>query len=392
MRSFLIALVSFGLGVAVHNWWSDAPGSTTRNDDTRRAEQEESAELAKARAEATKLRGELETLRGETKSEKEEAPAAPDADEPMEGSGEAKAARGPRFIDAKHAEVLRKASWKPAGDALNELMPLLQEANEVAHGRKKMRNELWGDIMKSIGPIINVAVQLETNGVSWSHPVVQLNLLDATLASAGKPLADEQVEAIDPVGQQFIAADARREEEYGATVPAVRKRLDKSLLQGELYAAVEPFLTTEQRAVLWPEGVRGIAALDVFSAASVWDEHLQHMPHAGRVSLRESVTKGLGDHMGLAKESRTMLLQVVTEWEQRYNDAFLLQRPSKPVIGDVKMNPTERVLSAAKAQVKLFESILMRVPLSTEQKKKLVDLDLVYVPLYMAPASPTDEE
>ncbi|MHC4410339.1 MAG: hypothetical protein ACYS0F_15225 [Planctomycetota bacterium] len=393
MRIFLIALVSFGLGVLAHRWWSDASKSGVRTDTPRRDSGSETAELAAARAETTKLRGELKRLQTSERAAETVATAASrPADTPFEAGGEPTKARGPRFTDPKSEQTIRKVSWKPAGDALNKLMPLLTEANEVAYGRKPMRNELWGEIMASIGPIITVAIQLETNGVSWSHPTVQLNLLDATLSSAGKPLVEQQVEPIQALGLQYVDADTRRKEAYGATVTAVRKRLDKSKLQGQLFAAVEPILTAEQKAVLWPAGVRGIVALDVFSAASLWDEHLEHMAHAGRESLRHSVSNGLAKHMVLREELGPQLLQVVTEWEQGFADKFLLASPDKVVLGDVKMNRTARVLATAEAQARLFASILTRLPLNAVEKQKLIDLDMVYVPIYMASAPSTGGE
>ncbi|MHC4849352.1 MAG: hypothetical protein ACYTEG_12975 [Planctomycetota bacterium] len=393
MRTFLIALVSFGVGILAHRWWSDAPESGVRTDAPRQQSDSETAELAAARAETTRLRGELKRLRTSARvAESNAAAASRPADAPFEAGGEPAKARGPRFTDPKSDPTIRKVSWKPAGDALTKLMPLLSEANEVAYGRKPMRNELWGEIMASIGPIITVAIELETNGVSWSHPTVQLNLLDATLSSASKPLVEQQVAPIQAIGLQSVDADARRKESYGANVTAVRKRLDKSNSQGQLFAAVEPILTAEQKAVLWPAGVRGIVALDVFSAASVWDEHLEHLAHTGRESLRQSVSNGLAKHMGLRAELGPQLLQVVTEWEQRFADEFLLARSTKVVIGDVKMNGTARVLATAEAQARLLAAILTRLPLNAVEKQKLIDLDMVYVPLYMSPASATGSE
>ena len=102
MRTFLIALLSFGLGIAAHHWWVDAPDSGVRSGERRHDSDRESAELAAARAEATKLRGELKEIK-EARSAGSGSGTAGDGDSDRPRvSGKSKpqtTANGPRFTD-----------------------------------------------------------------------------------------------------------------------------------------------------------------------------------------------------------------------------------------------------------------------------------------------------
>jgi len=371
-----VALLSFAAGVLVTRWWSgdDAVRRTTRHEQGAHADSEA---LVEARAEIERLRADRAPAEppegddpGETHPSRGEGATDP------ESSGDAR-----RFEDALTREKIGTLEWRAAGAAMQRLMPLLAEANEVAYERAALRPELWGEILESAGPVISIAVRVETAGVSWSYPTVQLNLLAATLASANEPLTEAQFDGLDSIGRAFVEADARRREAYRDEVSALRKRVDKSRLLGDLFAAAEPLLTNAQRAVLWPTGVRGVIGLDLFSAASGWDEHVRHLPHAGRESLRKAVTDGLMAHLALPPEQRGLVEHWATEWAAAFPDAYLLAKPGKPERANVDMTATARVLAAAEAQVRLYDSLMAHVPMSASARKKLLDLDIAFVPI-----------
>jgi hypothetical protein len=383
MRLFVAVLLSFGAGVLVTRWWlDDAPSRRTaeRHEEDREAL---AYELERTRAELAQLKAAHANAPGlGAPGEAGESEGEVLAEGDSRSGNEGGSLRTRRFVDPATRDALMGVDWRPAGTAMRDLMPLLSEAHEVAHGKKKLRPELWGEILEAAGPVISVAVRVETSGVSWSYPTVQLNLMAATLASAGEPVTEAQFAALESIGRAFVEADERRRSAYGEEVCALRKRVDKSRQVGDLYAGAEPILNHEQRAVLWPAGVRGIVGLDLFSAASGWDEHVKHLPHKGRESLRKSATDGLMAHLALPAEQRGLVEHWVAEWESAFPDSYLLRKPSEQERVNVDMSRTERVLIAAEAQARLYESLMAHVPMSASAKKKIREVDVAFVPLW----------
>jgi hypothetical protein len=293
------------------------------------------------------------------------------------GAGKTK---GPGFVYAKSETALRNADWEATGEALALMMPLLSEFADVLHEKKELRPELWGDIMRWMGPIITEAIKLEQGGVPWSHPSVLVNLIHATLRKAGHPLTVEQEEEIYRIGLRFVEEDDRRRAAYGAGAPRLRQMIEEVHLQDRLYSAIGPLLNPEQMAVLYPPGVRGIVGLDVFAGSVVLDEKLQRIEHSDRTELRQRMGETLLADLALRPELRPALDSLVRQWEEALPEEYVFLEPDLMRVSDPKMEPAERVLFAASRQLQLYESILARMPLRDSERSEVLKHERIFVP------------
>jgi hypothetical protein len=289
--------------------------------------------------------------------------------------------RAPRFVHAGVEDGLRAADWREAGRSLARLMPLLSEAADVAHGRRPMRAALWGEILQWLGPLVTEAIRLEEAGVPWSSPSVLANLVHATLREAGQPLDAAQEDSLLAVSLRFAEEDAARRASCGAAAPRLRQLIDETRIQDRFFADVEPLLRDAQRAVLYPPGVRGVVGLDVFSGATVWDEKLERLPHAGRDALRGAAAKRHASALVLRPELQPHVEAAVAEWEHALPDSFVLGEPDPAAADDIDMESSVRVLFAAERQLALYERILAAAPLLDEERERLLAHEKVLVPM-----------
>jgi hypothetical protein len=327
--------------------------------------------LNESEARVASLQAEVEVLTRRLESREEAARRRP-----PHGEG-----RGPRFVYSETERGLRAADWKEAGEALNRLMPLLSEVVEVTHGRKELRAELWGDIWRWLGPVITQAVKLEREGVPWSHPSVLVNLIHATLRQAGRPLTEAQEEELYRIGLRFVEEDGRRRAGYGEETLRLRQMVEEVRIQDRLYAAAAAILNEEQRAVLYPPGVRGVVGLDIFSGGTVWDEQFERLPHGeDRAGLREQAVAKHRRQLGLRAELEPVLRVVVGEWEAALPEDWVLDEPDPFRRADPDLERSDRILFAATRQLKLYEALLSQAPLNEEERRRVLEHDRVYVP------------
>jgi hypothetical protein len=381
MRGHLLtAAVAFGLGVAVALLLSGDRGETrsgargVARDGARRTavpaetvrleEQLEQSEADRARLEAkvASLKRELEA-----QEQKERAPARAD-----------RRPGGPRFHYPETEVALRSLDWEGTGEAIAKLMPLLSEAAAVVHGKKEMRPELIGEITRWSGPLYTHAFKLDEKDVAWSHPAALVNLIHATLKKAGPPLGKRQEDDLYRIGLLFLEQDRQRRATYNDETPRLRKMIDEVRLQDRFYAEVETILTAEQKAALHPPGVSGIVQLDVFAGSILWEEQLDRVPHMDRRELRERAFEMHADGLKLRDEVRPALATLVKEWEAALPDTYVFAEPD--AVRKEKMEYADRVNFTAVRQAALFEALLARVPLNSDERRRVIEQGQVLVP------------
>jgi hypothetical protein len=386
MRSRLpAALLGFALGVGVTLLWArpSAPGDAPRAPGRAPAPPDHpaAAEVERLRARLQETEARNEELHARLEALGAVAPAAgPESQQAPRGVAP-RDDRAPRFVHAGVEDGLRAADWREAGRSLARLMPLLSEAADVAHGRRPMRAALWGEILQWLGPLVTEAIRLEEAGVPWSSPSVLANLVHATLREAGQPLDAEQEESLFAVSLRFAEEDAARRGSYGASTPRLRQLIDEMRIQDRFFAEVGPLLREAQRAVLYPPGVRGVVGLDVFSGATVWDEKLERLPHAGREALRAAAAKKHAAALELRPELQPHVDAAVVEWERALPDAFVLGEADPGAAANIDMEATARVAFAAERQLALYERILVAAPLLDGERERLLAHEKVLVPM-----------
>ncbi|MHC4955606.1 MAG: hypothetical protein ACYTGZ_17280 [Planctomycetota bacterium] len=381
-RLIFTALVSFGLGVAVTFLFVERPNSRSTARRGEAAGSYDAGSSAPARlAEAEEREARLqETVTGLRKQLDEYAER--EAGAAAKAKAIARATEGgPRYVYNATDATLRKVDWKSTGKAMAELMPLLSEAAAVTENKVKMRPELWGEITTSIGPVITAYVRLSEDGVDWSHPSVLVNVVHATLLHAGQPLNADQEEQLDRIGMEFVESETRRAASYGRKTPELKKLIDTSVQQEQLYVRVRTILHAAQLAALYPEGVRGVVSLDVFSGGNVWNDKIERIDHTGRESLRQAcLEKHVAEHK-LRAELVEALKPIIAEWEAGLPDEFVLAKATPAQIMDPDLTRAGRAMIAAKRQLALYEAVLARVPLNDSERKRLLGADELFVPV-----------
>ncbi len=384
MRGHLLtAATAFGLGVAVTLLVSQdgesrsgarggarggAAGGTPRPDvsaETARLEER----LERSETERTRLAAEVDRLKRTL--------AAHEARE-RTGDEVVRQPGDPRFRYPETEVALRGLDWDGTGEAVARLMPLLSEAVDVMQGKRELRPELFGEITRWSGPLYTHGSQLNEREVAWSHPSALANLIHATLSKAGHPLGKQQEDDLYRIGLLYVEQDQRRRAGYGDETLRLRRMIDAVRLQDRFYAEVEPILTTEQKAVLYPPGVRGVVQLDIFAGSLVWEQNLDRIVHKDRAELRQRVTEAHAEKLELRDEVRPVLAAVVKEWEAALPDTYVFAEPD--ALRHQKMEYAERVLFTAQRQAALLEALLARAPLGKEERRRVLEQGRVLEP------------
>jgi len=381
LRRLALPLLGFGLGLVAGLLLAPrapAPARSRAVAEPTAAERRLEAAAEALQEENRRLTKALEEARSERAPPTDPARTAPVADGPAPTPAHPR--KGPPLTFPGYEAALEAGDWIGVGSSLAKLMPLLAEAGEVAHGRKPMRAALWGEILEGLGPVITLAMEMETAGVEWTSPSVLVNLVHATLTEAGQPPDERQEDGLHALALRFLQEDERRRAGYGEATLVFRKRVELVLQCDRLYGAVDTLLTPSQRTVLWPPGVRGVVALDLFAGSGNWDEHIEQMPHSGPESLSDVAFALLARESGLRPALAPVLRPWLDDWQARLPASVVATPPAGPAAGDVKMERAEVVLAVATQQLALLEKLLAAAPLEEPERARLRALDTLYVP------------
>jgi RNA polymerase sigma-70 factor (ECF subfamily) len=343
-----------------------------------------------ARTEYDRVQGELETERRQRMAlEKKltELTAAPGA---APGEATTKEAResgghGPRFVFEGYEKALNDVDWKVAGEALNAMPPLLAEVLGALENSKPIPPVAAGEIPRHQGPLMTQARKLEAGGLPgttingvFTHPVVQVNMIYATLLQAGKPLSGAQQEQLGEVGTSFFELDKQRLAGYHARTMGLQKLIDETALKDRFYRAVDELLTVEQRAILHPPATKDYVGVDFFSSGLVWGQKARTLRFKTRQDLAEQALVKFSTLLRLDDAKRAKALTAFGAWANSMSDDYLAEAATAAT--RQRMIKTGRVRVAAHAQLQLQHALLTQVGLDEEQHKALLELSVVLVP------------
>jgi len=212
-----------------------------------------------------------------------------------------------RFLPGEFEGVLREIDWGVVGTNMNSMLPLIQRLAEALAKGERPSPDAMQEIQKHNMPLVKVAVALDgrlpgsgING-TFTHPAFMANAIASTLEAAGKPLSEEQARALDKVGQEFLAADARRLKGYDERSLELQKVVDEVAIKDGSFEAAFAILSADQRDTLSPPVTRGRIQTDLFSSALMWVEHIQYPPMTfrDREDLVQKVTTSIVDQYSI---------------------------------------------------------------------------------------------
>jgi len=324
-------------------------------------------ELAAERARAQELEGKLRaaTAKAEVGGAGGPEEAATDA------------SKGPRFLFPEYEKVLAEIDWNEVGTSTAKLAPLLAQLLDSLEKTGKVPPEMVGEIQKWNAQLVAVALKVEAAGVpgtgingSFTHPAVDVNVIQAMLHASGNPLSADQEAQLGEVGHRYSAEEADRIASYPEGTLALRKLADEAAAKDRFYAEVDGLLSAGQRDLLHPESVRGLTQLDLFSSGIMTYMEVRPLDMKDREAAVKQVTDKHLEKLGLDVATRPVVEQLVRRWADRVAEAGL-DGPRERAVGMPLLTSSERVRKAAQLQLELWDELQRRVALTDEQKKKL---------------------
>lgn len=295
-------------------------------------------------------------------------------------------AKGPRFLFPEHEKVLGEIDWGQVGTSTAKLAPLLVELIDTLEKTGDIPPTLIGEIQKWNSQLVTVALQVQAAGLpghgingSFTHPAVDVNVIHATLRAGGHALSAEQEERLGEIGRRYADEEARRAASYPEGTLELRKIAEESATKDRFYAEVDAVLNDGQRDFLHPESVRGMTQLDLFSSGIMTYMEIRPLDVKDREAAVKQVTEKHFEKLGLDPASRPVVEQLVRRWADRVAEAGL-DAPREKNVKMPLLTRAERVRKAAQLQLELWDELQRRVPMTDEQRKKLVAETNIMVP------------
>ena len=276
----------------------------------------------------------------------------------------------PRFLFEGNEEMLKSIDWKVMGEALNAMPPLLHELRDAMMADPPDRARLLavsGKIQRWNGPLLGQAAHMEkanlsgtgTNGI-WTHPVLVVNEVYATLAQSEHALTAAQIPQLQAIGDRFKEAEAKRVAAYTDATYGVEKVIEETALRDELFAAIDNILTPEQQNVLHPEESRGYTTADMFSSAILWNTLIQPVRFSTRADLSTQIANMIISRERVPDAHHDAVRSITTEWVTALPDELMNEPHSAAV--DIRIMRVAHITPCAHQVLKLRKELATRVP------------------------------
>lgn len=350
----------------------------------------EAAALAAENARLRQRIGELERERDQRRHDAERTPAAPPSPPPLaaampEASAAGPTAAGLTFVDPQFEAALRKVDWAALGTVSNEMAPLLvelaeqmtQEGAEVPMALAIKLQSLNAMLAAQIPAILEAGIPGFGPNGSYTHPLVAANAMASALAAAGQPLTPDQQAKIDGLVRAF----SRENRAIADAVPEVQ--LEALLAEVEMkerfYREVGSLLAPEQQGALWRDGAAAYEGTSLFDVGVVLHAHAEPVLARDAQDFARIVSRRLADRLGLDDATATKLGEVLAS---AASAPELWRERAAPIeTSSARLLKAGRTHAALRHQIAWTHRILAQVPLTAEQRRKLLAMGQVLVPL-----------
>jgi len=342
--------------------------------------------LAEERTRREAAESELAALRSGA-----DGPTSQQEAEEETGSGDP---RAPRFVYEGFEVALSKPDWAEAGEAVNKVQPLIAELRySLAHGQEPSASAAM--IQRWNSTILGMAMMAKQAGVpgtgvngTYSHPVVMVNLIYATLEAAGQPLDETQAERLGALGDKFLREDQARLSGYAEASLRTEKLIAEAALRDRFFAEADQLLSKVQRNVLHPESVRGRLGIDLFSSGILWSPLVRPLEFTTRADLETAWIGRLQRAYGFEPEFAPTLADSVADWARGFSDEYLAASDDPHARGGGKLSNkltgwfrVEHVRVAAEHQLVLTRVLIERLPVGSPLIERLRSGHRIAVPI-----------
>ncbi len=292
----------------------------------------------------------------------------------------------PLVMDPRYAELLKDIDWSTMGKVSGEMADLLVELSKALDSGEEMPLELAVKIGSLNLKLVEQLPKLMAaklpgagpNGV-FSHPMVAGNMLASMLDNAGQGLNTAQKDAVANLVRSYTA-----ENEGIHSMPA-EMELDKLLaevaMKDRLYGELAQQLTPEQRALMYPEGSTDFDGMNLYRTGIMWQGFAEKTSAATPADYVTNVSQKVVSRLEFDDASAARIRQIMTEVAHAAPAEMWSQTGSTIEHGQGSFLRAGRSTRAAQTQQAWMRRVLREVPMSAEQRKKLQELQRVFVPV-----------
>lgn len=286
---------------------------------------------------------------------------------------------------AGQVEMLALVDWPRAGEAAHAMGPLLARyIDALAAGTND--EALAMSVGKRNMVLVNAALALMEQGLpghgvngAFTHPAPQVNLIHATLAAAGLPLDEKQLERLAEIGTRHMTAEAQRVASYTESTMDFVKITQESLAKQVFYDEIDAILSPAQRDVLHPPAARGWMGLDLFSPTLLWQGSTAPLTGANADAIAATATTMIVGHLGVGEADRPLVVRAVGDFIARYPAQLMNSPPSaRDRIGFVHWS---RLVGSFASTRQLYEDLANTLPAEGPHVDKLRRATHVFMPM-----------
>jgi hypothetical protein len=381
---FATAALTIAAVAATLTWHTLAHGSAGALQEADAPERPPADTVAR---ENEQLRAQLRSLQQEVDQLKatatRESPPAVAEEESASPAPEPTAA-GPAFFDDAHAAMPEGVDWKLAGEAVNEMGPLLARLIETMNETGEMPLELLAQIQSLNSKLVAQIPAMTKSGLPgtgpngvFTHPLVTSNVLAATLDAAGQSMDASQRNKIAGLVDAFSV-------ENRAVADSVQdldleRVLQEADAKDRFYKEVGSLLTPAQYAVMFPDGAQGYGGASLFDSSLMTSTLARPVAAANAAEFARTVSFRAGEMLELDAAAAEQVRAIIEQVSASSPD--LWSGPAQKAETTLHMIRRGRTTAAMRNQLTMMREILRQVPLTPAQRKKLVSMKGVFVPM-----------
>jgi len=281
--------------------------------------------------------------------------------------------------------VLAKIDWAVMGSVTADLLPLLTELGEILDRGDEVPLALAGQIQSLNGKLLEQA-QTIVEGIpgagvngSFSHPLVVANQLHAVFQSAGVPLDADQTAQMQALAAQYAGEDDQRRATYSEETPKLQALIDEMAMKERFYAEARGVLDTEQLGVISNPAIDGHTGIELMGTGMGWSTFTKPASVTSLEEFGTKLSKNLSSSLNIPAEQEAQVSAIVQKWARRFPQNLWQAETSNRA--KYRMIEVERVRQSAQTQLGMVTEILNSLPLSPQQRQKLLSGQTVFVPM-----------
>ncbi len=299
------------------------------------------------------------------------------------------AEKGPTFTFGKFGgiEGVKRSDWKELSHASRVVSDTIRDIRKYQLKGEQPPRELYVTLQQHTEMVRKYEYLTLDKLPTWArhngeltHPISHANLIAGELKSAGLPLSEDQVKAIEALGLKYESDFENASRKYGENTPRCEKLQDEFLLKGVFVDAVWDVLRPEQRALFVTPETLHIAGTDLYCPTLMLIHTSPVIAGADAAEIRGKLRALLVQTFKVTTENQPALDLLLDNW---LGDVSQILTPVRAA--DLRSYTFDQAAVALRAHCKLVRGMRDTCGLETERLAALLDDYSVYIPRVQAP-------